>query len=391
MDASGTVRLKKGREKKIRNFYPWVQKEEVAGVRGGAQPGEVARLVSHTGEFLAIGLYNPCSRFPFRVLSLQEERIDESFFERRIRAALQLRESLITDADGCRLLFAEADGVPGLIVDRYQETLIVQVRNLGMERLKPLWLPPLVSVISPMSVYEKSDMEGRREEGLGDSVGDLHGALPSEVETNESGLRFLVPVTDGLKTGFYLDQRDTRRKLASEVLPNERIADLFCYTGAFALYAARSGAKVTAVDIHERAIAVARQNAEINGLSVEFVLANAFEWLEEQGRQGVRYDRILLDPPAIAKVRDKRDSLKWAIWKLVYLSSQLLDPGGRMLVCNCSYQLSLAETIETIRLAASDRGRRVFLEGVTYQSPDHPALLQFPESLYLKCVWVRFG
>lgn len=387
MEILGSITIKKGREKKIRNNYPWVQKEEVAAVMGRPSDGGVTRLLDFQGSFLAVGIYNSRSRFPFRVLSLEDEPITESFFSNKIQQAVELRSRVVTGTDSRRVLFAEADGLPGLIADQYGDQLIVQVRNLGMEKLKPLWLQPLIEATKSKSVFEKSDMAGRAEEGLEPTVGELHGRLSDRIVIEESGLKFVVPVLDGLKTGFYLDQRDARRELEREIHPGEKVADLFCYTGGFSLYAARAGAEVVGVDIHERAIEVAKENAQMNGLGANFVLANAFEWLEAE--VGDLYDRIILDPPAIAKTRGEKNSLKWAIWKLVFLSIPVLKPGGRLLVCNCSYQLSLTDTIETIRLAASDRGRRAFLEKVTFQAPDHPALIQFPESLYLKSVWVR--
>lgn len=389
MEIKGSIRVKPGRDKKIRNFYPWVQREEVADVRGHPEDGGVARLVDPDGKFLAVGTYNSQSRFPFRVLSLQDEPIDNRFFAERFARSAELRRKLVTDTDSWRLVFAEADGLPGLIIDQYQRQLVVQVRSLGTERLKPLWLPALIEVTEPDAILEKSDMAGRQEEGLSSYVGELHGRFQDPIVVTESGLRIENPVMEGLKTGFYLDQRDARRELARQVEPGEKIADLFCYTGGFALYAARAGAEVIGVDIHETAVECAIRNASRNELKARFEVANAFEWLESEGTYSHTYDRIILDPPAIAKKTGERNSLKWAIWNLVYHASPLLPPGGRLLVCNCSYQLSLQETIATIRLAAGDRSRKVFLEGVTFQATDHPALIHFPESLYLKSVWVR--
>ncbi len=389
MAEMGSVVIRPGREKKIRSRYPWVQREEVCAVEGPVEPGGLAHLRSTKGEFLAVGTFNPSSRFPFRVLSLEPGPIDEAFFRARFEAARDLRAAVVKDADGCRFLFSEADGVPGLIADQYGGVLIVQVRTLGMEKLKNVWLNPLIQVSGAQCVFEKSDMPGRKEERLENQVGPLFGTLPERIETHESGLVFEVDVLRGLKTGFYFDHRENRRKLAREITPGERVADLFCYSGAFALYAARAGAETVGVDINAQAIQTASRNAQKNGMNLEFVCANAFEWLEQAAADNKVFDRIILDPPAIAKSRGERNSLKWAIWKLTYLSAPVLRTGGRLLVCNCSYQLSLVETLETIRLAASDRGRKAFLQDVSFQAPDHPALLQFPESLYLKCAWVR--
>jgi len=387
----GAVWLKAGREKKIRHLYPWVQRGEIARVDGSPTDGGLVRLFAHDGVLLGIAIYNSRSRFPARVLTLQDEAIDEAFFAQRLEYALHLRQRFVTDTNAYRLVFSEADGLPGLIVDRYANYLVVQVRTLGMERLKPLWLPALIETLAPEGILERSEMESRREEGLSPFTGALYGQVPEQIPIIESGLQFLVPTADGLKTGFYLDQRENRRQLARLVQPGERVLDMFCYTGAFALYAARAGASVKGVDILPEAIALARQHAEMNQLQAEWEVANAFEWLPVAAERGEGYDWIILDPPAIAKRREERESLRWALWKLVYHALPLLNPNGRMLVCSCAYQMDLSLMVDTVRLAAHDRRRALYLEDVSFQSPDHPFLMQFPESLYLKCLWLRAG
>lgn len=360
-------------------------------MEGEPETGGLIRLCDFQGELLGIGTYNPQSRFPVRLLTPQEEPIDTAFFLRRFEQARNLRENLIHETDSYRLVFGEADGLPGLIIDRYAEYAIVQVRTLGMERLKPLWLPALLECLQPKGVMERSEMEARREEGLLPQTGELHGEVPDEIRITESGLQFLVPTRSGSKTGFYLDQRENRRQLAREVQPGERVLDLFCYTGGFSLYAAREGAETLGIDLSREAIAIANRHAALNGLTARFECANAFEWLESARAEQEPFDWIILDPPAIAKARNQRNSLKWAIWKLIYGSLPLLKPNGRMVVCNCSYQFSLQEMTETARLAASDRDYKIYLYDHSFQAPDHPHLLQFPESLYLKCLWLRAG
>lgn len=389
MSPTSSVWLKRGREKKIRNFYPWVQKEEVGQVVGRVERGDLVRLFSYEDELIGIGTYNPSSRFPVRLLTLQEEPIDTAFFLKRFKRALHLRERLIHDTDSYRLVFGEADGLPGLIIDRYAEYAVVQVRTLGMERLKPVWLPALQECLTPKGVMERSEMESRLEEGLSPHTAILSGEVPEQITMNESGFQFLVPTRTGSKTGFYLDQRENRRQFAREVRPNERVLDLFCYTGAFSLYAARAGAETLGIDLAPEAIDIAHKQAELNRLSARFECANVFEWLENANVESQSFDWIILDPPAIAKARNQRNSLKWAIWKLIYGSLPLLKTGGRLLVCNCSYQFSLQEMTNTVRLAASDRERKIYLYDHSFQAPDHPHLLQFPESLYLKCLWLR--
>ena len=388
MADGATLSLARGKEKKIRGRYPWVQRGElVPGPR--PEDGSVAQLVDFEGRFLAVGTYNGKSRFPFRVHSLEDEPLDEAHFARRFKAAAAMRQRLVSDTDSKRVLFAEADGVPGLIVDDYAGHMVVQVRTLGGEKLRDAWLPAMIEVFQPQSIFEKSDMVGREEEGLGSVMVPLYGDCPPVVRMVESGMTMEVPVLEGLKTGGYLDQRNSRRLLGSLVKPGQKVLDCFCYTGGFALAAARAGALAYGVDIHPLAIERARANAALNKLEVPFVEANAFDFLVDEAPTLGKFDWIVLDPPAIAKDKSKRDSLKWAIWKLVCRALPLLNPGGRLVVCNCSYQLPLAETIDVCRLAANDVGQGLFLEGVTYQDLDHPAPVTFPESLYLKCVWLR--
>ena len=385
----GIVKIVGGREKKLQHGYPWVQRGEISEVLGAPTPGALVRIVNFRNETLGIGTYNPQSRFPVRLLTTADEPIDRAFFERRLEHALRHRQRVVQDTNAMRLVFSEADGLPGLIVDQYADYLVVQVRTLGMERLRELWLPTLIEQLEPKGVIERSEMASRAEEGLEPVAGVLHGDAPELIEIEESGLTFLVPTDAGRKTGFYLDQRENRRRLAAQVRPGERVLDLFCYTGAFALYAARAGAHAIGVDILPDAIDLAEVHARRNRLEAHWIVENAFDWLPQAAEQGAQFDWIVLDPPAIAKRQDQKDSLRWAIWKLVYHALPLLSEGGRLVVCSCAYQLSLAEMLDTVRLAATDRTIPLFLEEITFQAPDHPYLLQFPESLYLKCLWAR--
>jgi len=385
----GLVKIVGGREKKLQHGYPWVQRGEISEVLGAPTPGALVRIVNFRNETLGIGTYNPQSRFPVRVLTTADEPIDRAFFEQRLERALRHRQRVVQDTNAMRLVFSESDGLPGLIVDQYADYLVVQVRTLGMERLRELWLPTLIEQLEPKGVIERSEMASRAEEGLEPVAGVLHGDAPELIEIEESGLLFLVPTDAGRKTGFYLDQRENRRRLAAQVRPGERVLDLFCYTGAFALYAARAGAHAVGVDILPDAIDLAEVHARRNRLEAHWIVENAFDWLPQAAEQGAQFDWIVLDPPAIAKRQDQKDSLRWAIWKLVYHALPLLSEGGRLVVCSCAYQLSLAEMLDTVRLAATDRTIPLFLEEITFQAPDHPYLLQFPESLYLKCLWAR--
>lgn len=387
MRYKGAVLLKAGREKKIRNGYPWVQREEVQGLDGPPASGAVVQVLDSKGKFLGVGTYNGGARFPVRVFTLLEEPLDVPFFEKRFRYASSRRAALAESTNSVREVFAEADGVPGLIVDRYGPHLVVQTRSLGTEALRTTWMEALERVYKPESILERSDMAGRLEENLEPFVRQWKGETPERFQVRELGLDMLALPKEGLKTGYYLDQRATRARLHATAKAGERILDAFCYTGACSLAGAKAGAKVLGLDILESAVEGARASAEHNGLEAKFEVANAFEWLEAY--EGEPFDTILLDPPAIAKSAKGKDSLKWAIWKLVFHALPHSRPGGRLIVCSCSYQVGLQQLLETCRLACADRGMRLTLEHVGIQDLDHPTPLGFPEAAYLKCAWLR--
>jgi 23S rRNA (cytosine1962-C5)-methyltransferase len=219
----------------------------------------------------------------------------------------------------------------------------------------------------------------------------LAGEVPDRVEIEEDGLKYVVPIKRGLKTGHFFDQRNSHRRLADRVAAGDRVLDLFCYTGGFSLAAAQKGAVCFGVDTMGEALDIARENARLNGVEVPFVTGNAFEYLLESAAALGPYDWVILDPPAIAKTKDKRDSLKWGLWKLVHDAIPVVKPGGHLVVCACTAQMGIEACWEVIQLAAGDRRARVILEEVTFQDLDHPAVASFPPSLYLKCLWVRVG
>ncbi|NPA32050.1 MAG: class I SAM-dependent rRNA methyltransferase [Aquificae bacterium] len=369
--------LKPGKEKKIKHFYPWVFRDEILSQEG---EGVIASLYSSDGEFLAKGTYSPHSRIAFRVLSYEDEPIDEGFFRKRFSQALALREGIPSDA--YRLAFSESDLLSGLIVDRYAEGFVIQVRSYPMEVLKERVLSAL-SDFSPRFIYERSDFKGRSEEGLEPFSGLLMGELENPVLIHEREFKFLVDVKGGLKTGFYLDQRDNRAYVAGLLRGGERVLDLFCYTGGFSVYCASRGARVVGVDVNESALELARQNVRLNNLSAEFVRANAFDFLESTNET---YDLIIADPPAIAKTKREKESVLWAIWKLAHRSFLKLKRFGRLFICSCTYQISAQEMIRQVRLASTDVRRRILIKEVNLQPQDHPFVPTFPESLYLKCL-----
>ncbi|NPA13654.1 MAG: class I SAM-dependent rRNA methyltransferase [Aquificae bacterium] len=375
------IYLKKGKEKKIKHFYPWVFRDEILKVEG---EGIIATLLDYKGNFLAKGTYSSHSRIAFRVLTYREEDINTNFFIERLKKSLLLREGIASNA--FRAVFSESDLLSGLIVDKYDQGLVIQVRSYPMEVLKEIYLPALVEVFKPRFIYERSDFKGRLAEGLKEFKGLLYGELKNPVLIEENGIKFLVDVEKGLKTGFYLDQRDNRLYIAESVERGQKVLDLFTHTGGFAVYAAKKGAKVWAVDINADVLEIARENAKLNGVEVEFIAANAFEFLENTDQS---YDLIIADPPAIAKTKKEKESILWAVWKLAYKAFKKLNPLGRLFICTCTYQISAEELTRQVRLAASDAGKRIFVRSLRGQPKDHPYVPFFPESWYLKCLDVQ--
>ncbi|AAC06779.1 class I SAM-dependent rRNA methyltransferase [Aquifex aeolicus] len=372
------VFLKKGKEKKVKHFYPWVFRDEVEKIEG---EGIVAELYDSEGNFLALGTYSPYSRIAFRVLSYEREEVNEEFFKRRLRESELLRRDIPSNA--YRLAFSESDLLSGLIIDRYGDAFVIQVRSYPMEILKEKVLKTLVEEFNPAFVYERSDFKGRREEGLKEFKGLLYGKLENPLIIEEREFKFLVDVVEGLKTGFYLDQRDNREYVRNLVKEGDRVLDLFCYSGGFSVYCANRGAKVVGVDINKRAVELARENAKLNSVKADFVLGNAFDFIQESKEE---WDLIIADPPAIAKTKKEKESILWAIWKLAYYSFQKLKKGGSLFICSCTYQISSEEMIRQVRLASTDVKRRIIIKSLNLQPIDHPYLPTFPESLYLKCL-----
>ncbi|MCS3920168.1 class I SAM-dependent rRNA methyltransferase [Fervidibacter sacchari] len=383
------VKLKAGKSKKVQKFYPLVYRDEVAEVSPSVEDGDLATLLDERGKFLAWGTFSAKSHVAFRVLTLQDEPVDRDFFANRLQKAFEQRKHLREITNAVRLVHAEADFLPGLIVDRYDEFAVIQVRTKGMERLRDLWFEPLLELLKPRGVYERSDMEGRKEEGLTPFKGLLYGTIPERIEIVEHGLRFLVDVERGLKTGFYLDQRDNRKLVSELVQPGEQFLDLFAYTGAFSVYAATKGAECTAIEQHKHLVELGLEQAKLNGVKVNFRCGNVFEELPKLASEGRKFDFIVIDPPAIAKSEKQIASLRKAIHRVVSDSLRVLKPGGRMLVCTCVYHMDWSDLIETVRFAASDLNVPLRILAQTTQATDHPIRLHIPESQYLRCLLLQ--
>ena len=375
-----------GKEKRVLGGHPWVFRSDIARMEGSPEPGDIVTVRSAKGRFLAMAYWNPASEITLRIMSLREEPIDRDFIFRRVREAVDYRRSF-ADLRSCRLIFAESDRLPALIVDSFGDTLVVQCLALGMERFLPDVVDALAEIVKPKGIWARNDVPVRRKEGLPMTTGLLWGEVPDRVEMTENGIRFLVDVKEGQKTGFFLDQKENRAAIAPFV-KGQRVLDCFTHTGSFALHAGHYGAaEVTGVDISDYACAFAAENAALNGLQdrVRFVAANAFDLLSEASRSGEAYDVIILDPPAFTKTRAAIESARRGYKEINLRALKMLRPGGYLVTCSCSQHILPTMFRDIVLSAAVDA--RVQLRQVEFrtQGRDHPILPGVPETQYLKC------
>ena len=374
------------KEKRVYSRHPWIFRSDIQRVEGDFEPGDVVDVVSSRGRFLARAFYNPASQISLRVMSYREEPIDRALIFRRVKEAIDYRRSF-ADLTSCRLIFAESDRLPALVVDAFGDVLVLQCLALGMERFKQDVVDALVQEINPRGIWERNDVPVRRLEGLEMTTGLLYGEVPDRVQMAENGVRFWVDVKEGQKTGFFLDQKENRMAIAPYV-KGKRVLDCFSHTGSFALHAGAYGAtEVLGVDISDQACFFARENAELNGLQdrVRFLEANAFDYLGEESRKGTKYDVIILDPPAFAKTRSAVESAVRGYKEINLRAMKMLVPGGILVTCSCSQHVLPEMFRSMVNDAASDA--RVLLRQIEFrgQGRDHPVLPASPETHYLKC------
>jgi 23S rRNA (cytosine1962-C5)-methyltransferase len=379
-----TIKLKKKEERRVQRGHPWVFSNEVQDLPADTVPGEPVEVRDFAGNFLGRGYVNPRSLIAVRILTRKQEDMDAAFFTRRIGSARDLRKDL-GFGESFRAVFSEGDGIPGLIVDKYANTLVVQSLTAGIDGMLGLVLAALREVYSPKTIVLRNDSSSRALEGLGQETRVVLGETSGMVEFEESGIRYRANVLEGQKTGFFFDQRENRLAL-KDLVRGRRTLDCFCYVGAWALSAARYGAtEVIGIDSSEKAVTLARSNAELNNLSAKFVVGDVFEKLREFEKQKERFGCIVLDPPAFVKSRAKvREALKG--YKEINLRGmRLLEPGGFLVTCSCSHHIDQELFREMLIDAAWSAGRQARLLEMRSQSRDHPMLLAAKESQYLKC------
>jgi len=379
-----TIKLKQKEERRILRGHPWVFSNELVFSARDFIAGEIVDVQDSGGRFIGRGYINPHSLIAVRLLTRKQEEIDQAFFTRRISAAHALR-TLLGYGDSFRAVFSEGDGLPGLIVDKYADTLVVQSLTAGMDALQNDIIAALKEEYAPTAIVQRNDTSSRGLEGLSQETSVVHGAIDGLVTIEESGITYQVDVLEGQKTGFFFDQRENRLALR-EYVKNRRVLDCFCYVGAWSLSAARFGAsEVIGLDSSEKAVTQAAKNAALNGLAAEFKKADVFDELRAREKQHERFGCIILDPPAFVKSRAKvREALKG--YKEINLRAmKLLEPGGFLVTCSCSHHIDEDLFREMLIDAAHSAGRQARLLEMRSQARDHPVLIAARETQYLKC------
>ncbi len=409
--------LKKNRKKRLEQGHPWVFPGEIETIEGDPQGGDVIHIVNHVGHFLAQGFYNSQSQLIIRVVTYSEQdEINENLFLKKIEQAWNRRKWLVPEATSCRVVHGEADFLPGLIIDKYEDVLVVQILSLGIEVRRQWVYNAIIQIFNPRGIYERSDVPVRRLEGLQEREGFVDKPFDTKVTVLENGLKILVDVAEGQKTGYFFDQRENRAALKpmmtgwgtgrgvkveengllidakGKAIKNPfwdgaEVLDCFSHTGSFMLHACLYGAKkVTCVDISEKAIEMARGNALLNGFlhRTEFIAANAFDYLREQVKNDKTWDVVILDPPAFAKNRQAIEGALRGYKEINLQGMKLVRNSGILVTASCSYHLSAPRFLNMLQEAAADAHKVLRLIEFRRAGIDHPVLLGSEETDYLK-------
>ena len=380
---SYTIFLKKNEEKRLLAGHSWVFANEVAGIDGKDKNGSLATVCSFDGRFIGKGYINHASKILVRIFIRSDETDEGDFYYNRILDAWEQRKALGYD-NSCRVVFGEADNLPALIVDKYGDILVVQCLSLGIHQRKKAIVDALVRIFSPKGIYERSDAPVRTKEGLPLEKGVLYGEVPDEVIIEENGLKMSVDVKNGQKTGYFLDQKENRFAIRRYIKKGTAL-DCFCNSGGFAMNAALTAEKVTAVDVSELALTNVRKNAELNGLkNVKTVQADVFEFLRIKKAEGKKYDLVVLDPPAFCKNANAVKDAYRGYKDINILAMKLVKSGGYLATCSCSHYMTFPLFEKMLGEAAKESGRRVRVAEIKTQAPDHPSLLNEDETQYLK-------
>lgn len=384
-----TVHLKKKISRRVENGHPWVFANEVEIEKSKvaeSQPGDVVQVVNAGGEFIGTGFINPASQILVRILTRnKKEAIDEVFFLNRIKQAWQYRQHT-GYTENCRLVFAEADELSGLIIDKFNDYLVLQTLSYGMDKWKAAIAQALQTIFQPKGIYERNDVPVRQLEGMEQVKGFLSQPFDTNIIINENGLRFHVDIVNGQKTGYFLDQQDNRAAVR-HIVKGANVLEAFCYTGTFGLHAGYYGANtVLGIDISENAIELSRRNAELNDLQdrCKFEAHNAFDVLKQWAKDGRQYDVVMIDPPAFTKSRENIQKALTGYKEINLRAMKLVRPGGFLVSSSCTGLVHPELFLQTIDAAARDAHRRLKQVLFRAQSGDHPIVAGLENTAYLK-------
>ena len=378
--------LHKGKNKRAENGRPWIYTDEINEYEGEYTNGDIVEVYNHKKYFIGKGYINDQSKIAIRILTRDiNEDINKEFFQKRFKAAYEYRKTVI-DTSSCRFIFGEADLLPGLTVDKYEDYYVIQISTLGMDQFRDLIVDILVNDYNAKGIFERSDIKTREIEGLEQTKGFLTEPFDTNIQIVENGVKYLVDLENGQKTGFFLDQKENRAAI-HRLCKGKDVLDCFTHTGSFALNAGIAGAKsVLGIDVSEHAINCARKNAELNNLqdTVKFECHNAFDLLPEWSREGKEFDIVILDPPAFTKSRDTINAAKRGYREINLRGMKMVKKGGYFITCSCSHYMSEELLKTTIREAAQDAHKTLRQVEFRTQSADHPILWNSDESYYLK-------
>lgn len=390
------VRLKKGKEKAVKQLHPWIFSGAVEFVKGKPDNGDIVTVTDHSGGFLATGFFNSNSRVAVRVLEWEQDiPVDEEWWRKKVRKSVLSRESILKSdmTSACRLIFSEADFLPGLIADKYADYISVQVLTSGIEKVKGIILDELKTLLNPTGIFDRSDASARAHEGMDASFGILYGQEPPQyVEVRENGIKYLINIAEGQKSGFFCDQRDNRR-IVAEHAPGKRVLDCFSYSGGFSLNALKHGAaEVISVDSSPLAIETLNRNINLNGfgaLKHNAVQSDVNKQLRAFRDQNELFDIVVLDPPKYAPSRSALDKASRAYKDLNRIGMSLLKSGGLLATFSCSGAVDINHFKQILAWAALDAGKDVQFISQFCQPEDHPVRASFPEGEYLKGLLCR--
>ena len=385
------VTLKRKITPRVANGHPWIFNNEVEKVEGEVEGGEVVDVYAHDGKFVGRGYINPRSQILVRLLTRQpEEQVNEKFFLDRIRECWDYRIKT-GYTENCRLVFGEADGLPQLIIDKFNDYFVLQTLALGIDKWKPAIVQALETIFHPKGIYERNDVPVRELEGLPQQKGFLSAPFETQIIIKENGLQFHVDIENGQKTGYFLDQQDNRKAI-SHIVRNAEVLGAFTYTGTFEIHAAHFGARsVLGLDISANAVAQANRNAALNGVSdrCKFETANAFDVLKQWAKERRQYDVVMLDPPAFTKSRETIQKAITGYKEINLRGMKLVRPGGFLVTSSCTSLVDPDLFLQTIDMAAKDARRRIRQVCFQTQSADHPVVRGLDNTQYLKFLIVQ--